>query len=408
MNGSSSRRQNHRIVLLVESCSAGVGRHVVDLAAGLAGLGKEVHLLYSKNRMDSRFADGLTRLAWLGIRCREVLMRHQVHPSDGTAFLSVRRYLRRYGPFDIIHCHGTKAGLIGRLAAVSMPIQSVYSPHAFVTMAPGAGRIYRFAAKCLEKVLSRLEDKIICVSEKEKMHAVGLTLPAEKLSTITNGIDVESVRSNQRFRDRYRRRFGIQNAEVCVGFVGRLSPQKSPEMLIRAFSRIIKAADSRVKLVLVGDGPLKPALESLVSQLTLQEHVAFAGDVNGPEAMAAFDLLALPSQYEAFPYVLLEALALGLPVITTAVGGVGHLVRQNENGVIVPVGATEEFSDALKRLVSDESLRRQMGSASLKMSNAFTSERMLLETAALYQRLISQRQSRPDIVVRSASEYERI
>ena len=190
MNGSSSRRQNHRIVLLVESCSAGVGRHVVDLAAGLAGLGKEVHLLYSKNRMDSRFADGLTRLAWLGIRCREVLMRHQVHPSDGTAFLSVRRYLRRYGPFDIIHCHGTKAGLIGRLAAVSMPIQSVYSPHAFVTMAPGAGRIYRFAAKCLEKVLSRLEDKIICVSEKEKMHAVGLTLPAEKLSTITNGIDV--------------------------------------------------------------------------------------------------------------------------------------------------------------------------------------------------------------------------
>jgi glycosyltransferase involved in cell wall biosynthesis len=117
--------------------------------------------------------------------------------------------------------------------------------------------------------------------------------------------------------------------------------------------------------------------------------------------MAAFDLLAIPSQYEAFPYVLLEALALGLPVITTAVGGVGHLVRQNENGVIVPVGAMEEFSDALGRLVSDESLRRQMGSASLKISSAFTSDRMLLETAALYQRVIPRRQSRPAIVVNS-------
>jgi glycosyltransferase involved in cell wall biosynthesis len=358
--------------------------------------------------MDRRFADGLTSLASLGIRRREVVMRQQVHPSDVTAILSVRRYLRRYGPFDIIHCHGTKAGLIGRLAAVSMPIHSVYSPHAFVTMAPGAGRIYRFAAKCLEKLLSRLGDKIICVSEEERTHAVGLSLPAEKLSTITNGIDVESVRSSQRFRDRSRRRFGIRNAEVCIGFVGRLSPQKAPEMLIRAFSRIIKASDSRVKLVLVGEGPLKPALESLVSQLTLQEHVVLAGDVDGPEAMAAFDLLALPSQYEACPYVLLEALALGLPVVTTAVGGVGRLVRQNENGEIVPVGATEEFSDALKRLVSDESLRRQMGSASLKMSKAFIGERMVLEIAALYQRLISQCQSRPGIVVSSASEYERI
>lgn len=377
-----------RIALLVESTSAGVGRHVIDLAFALLELGHDIDLLYSTGRIDTRFSRGVAELSFRGVRTCEIDMRHDLDLADLSSARQVRRYLRRNGPFHILHAHSTKAGFVGRIAALGLGCKTVYTPHDLVTNAPFRSRGYKAAAGYLERGLAVLGDAVLCVSEEEKQSALRLQFPGTKLYVVQNGIELSEADEFRKDRPAMREALGLNNADICIGFVGRMVPAKAPGALLEAFALARRDLHRSVKLVFVGSGPESFALQKRIDQLQLQEYVILAGEMNGLQTMAAFDLFVLPSLTEAFPYVMLEALSMGLPVISTDVGGATALVREGVNGFVVPKSVPEEMAIVLRKLISDAQLRREMGAASSKLVRQFSLDDMVRQIENIYRKLL--------------------
>jgi phosphatidylinositol alpha 1,6-mannosyltransferase len=150
-------------------------------------------------------------------------------------------------------------------------------------------------------------------------------------------------------------------AETIILYVGRIAAEKGIDLLLRAFARIRAGAGTRLALVLVGDGPLRPAL-----QRRREPGVRFLGYRSGPALSAAFasaDIFAFPSDTETFGNVVLEGMASGLPVIGVDRGGVRDLVQPDRTGLLVPAGDPERFADALHQMAVDPWLRARMGAA---------------------------------------------
>ena len=362
-----------KILLLTEAAATGVGRHVCDLADGLTVRGHAVHLLYSPLRMDAAFASRVDTRRYIA---------EPVRIPHLAAIASVRRYIRTNGPFDVIHCHSSKAGLTGRLAAIGTGAAVLYTPHALATMDPGWPAPVRAAVRVCEKTLARLTDAIVAVSEEERRHALSLGIVPKRVEVIPNGIARPAIDGSA--RQRQRQQWSIPGHGVCIGTVGRLTRQKNVELLLRAAAEVLRTRPGSV-LAVVGDGPLRRDLQSLATALGIAKSVRWLGAIDGPQAMAAFDIFALTSRYEGFPYVFLEAMAAGLPIVTTAVGGARALIAHQASGFIVP---PDSIATHLALLADDPSLRLAMGASASARVAAFSLDRMVDATVAEYGRAL--------------------
>jgi glycosyltransferase involved in cell wall biosynthesis len=169
---------------------------------------------------------------------------------------------------------------------------------------------------------------------------------------------------------------GLQASETCVGFIGRIVPQKNLELLLRSF-QVATHSSAGLRLVVVGSGPLTKAMLGLSQSLGLEEQVIWCGDRNAAGMLPGFDIFALPSRSESCPYVVLEAMAHGIPVVATDVGGLPMLVSDGFNGRLVPSANVDAFSSALLELCADSKLRGRMGLNSLERVEEFSLARMV-------------------------------
>ncbi len=368
---------------MVESCSTGVGRHVIDLAAGILDRGHHVHLLYSRSRIDQRFEDGLASILARGGSAEEAQMHRDISHRDLLAMMTVNRVAKQRGPFDIIHGHSSKGGAIARVGGLLSGAKRVYSPHAFLTMSPELGGKKRRVYQILEKFFDSLGHATINVSEFERQHALELGLPTRKMRVVTNGVPEVSAAD----RETVRHELGITD-EFVFGFIGRLAAQKNPIMLVESFAESGKGSHVAAKLVIVGDGPLRELARQRAIALGVDEAIIWTGDANGPRLIAAFDALALPSQYESFPYVLLEAGAHGIPMICTNTGAASEYVVPGQTGFVVPVGDTAGFSEAMASVAGDPDLAKRMGEAALVRSRQFTLDAMVDGIERIYLDLL--------------------
>lgn len=363
-----------KILLFTEASSAGVGRHVVDLAEGLIAAHHQCHVLYGTERMDDRFALRVARLPLTA------LLRVQKNPglSDLPILLRLRQYIQQHGPFDILHAHSTKAGLLLRLAALGCKGAVFYTPHAPLTMNPRLPLPIRYSLALLELVLTTITSKLIAVSREEADHLKKFLVPGRKISVIPNGIEeaASPVPKSQRY-----------SAPVCIGFLGRLSAQKNVLMLLEAFALAFKPHD-QVSLAIGGTGPELQTLQAGAESLGIATRVNWLGDCTAA-ALNNFDIFALPSAYEGMPYVLLEALSAGLPLVATAVGGVRSVISDGVEGFVVDPGATLQFARALRKLAWNQQLRDDMGRRAVEKAAGFTLNRMVAETVSVYQRVLS-------------------
>lgn len=360
-----------RTLQVVESCSAGVGRHAIDLSLGLQGRGHPVTLVYSRSRTDARFERGLERLRHLGGETVEIPMAREIGRGDLVSLRALRRLMRERGPFDVVHGHSGKAGLLVRLAAARR-VPLVYTPHAYITMATGLSARKRRLYGMVERALGR-KGLTINVSEDERRHALQLGLQAARLTVVYNGIEAPPPPRRAELRARH----GV-GEETAFGFVGRLDAQKNPLLLVRAFARVREALPE-ARLVMVGDGPLRAAVEAEAGP-----GVLLLGSVDGLEHMPMFDAFVVSSDYEGFPYVLIEAAMRGLPIVSTRVGGVGEIVTEGENGRLVPTGDAAALAAAMVEVGGDDALRARMAGAMQGRTDRFGVDAMVEATLAAY------------------------
>lgn len=373
-----------RVLLMTQASGGGVGRHFFDLAAGLTAQGIDVTGIYSPRKLDISCRQ---RLATANLPpMHAFLMRRAIHPLDLPDYWRLVRLVRSLGPFDVLHGHSSKGGALARLVGRKLGIPTVYSPHSFVTTDPHLPSWQRALYSHLERSFARHTDVIVAVSDDEAQHAASLGIAPQLVTVIPNGIAPPDYAP----RDAVRARLGIEPHEFVVGFVGRLTAQKAPEVMVQAFAGAF-AGRQNARLIMVGGGPLAAEVDREIARLGIGAQVIRAGDAVGTDFIPAFDTVCLSSRYEGLPYVLIEALAASLPIVSTQVGGATMCIEAEKNGLIVPVDDVPALSAALQRLAREPELRRQYAESSAQLATRFTAQRMTTSIVELYRQVIASR-----------------
>lgn len=285
---------------------------------------------------------------------RYVPLRHVRRPisplQDLLGLFELIALCRRLRP-QIVHANSSKAGILARLAAWIVRVPSrIFTAHgwAFAAYSGSTSRGYLWA----DRALRRLTTATICVAENELRIGVAAgTCDPERTVVIHNAVDVQAALRAQ-----------PDEGEVLVVSVGRLKYPKDMRTLLEAAAQV----PGTWTLEIVGDGPEREALESLTSErLRL---VGERGDV--PALLAGASVFVLSSRSEGLPISVIEAMAAGLPVVASDVGGLRELVENGVTGILVPPGDAGALGDALGRLVGDPQLRRAMGDASRARAEA--------------------------------------
>ncbi len=272
-----------RILHVVEATGGGVRRHLQLVLPGLRARGHEVALAYSLRRADPGFSQDLAQFEAAGIVLREIPMRRLPAPADRAAARKVAEFATDFGA-EIMHCHGTKAGILGRMQRRIRPV--VYSPHAFLFQ--GATGFKRILLLMLENMFVRQTAALICVSEAEEQVARAADLRFAKVAIARNGVPITSPANPAGF------------AEFAIGCAARLAPQKGIDVLIRALGQVPGA-----RLTLWGDGPLLAELQALAVAEGVADRVDFAGFAeDAREQVKNMDLGVLPSRFEGLSYQL--------------------------------------------------------------------------------------------------------
>lgn len=306
--------------------------------------------------------------------------RHRLRlPCDGQldlrTFGALSRHVREHG-IDVIHSHKYKttfyAGLLRRRLGVGL--LSTY--HNWITTTP-ALRAYAL----LDKQLARFNHVSVGVSTPVTQELRRVLGPG-RVAQIDNGIDVARF-SRVAPTGEARARLGLPQDVPMAGFVGRLSQEKGLDVL---FDALEHADNPHLHLAVIGDGPLHGELSARAANGRLAGRVHMLGHrTDTPWVYAALDMLVLPSWVEAYPMVLLEAMAAGCAVIASAVGEVPRMVRSGDNGLLVTPGDRAGLAAALRTLSCDEASRGRMGASGLDWVVAHGSSRdMARQYLALY------------------------
>jgi glycosyltransferase involved in cell wall biosynthesis len=374
-----------RVLLVVESSGGGTGRHVLDLAGTLAARGCDVHLLYSPTRMDGVFAARLAALD--GVQRVALPMRRSVHPSDLLAVVKVRRYLREHGPFDVVHGHSSKGGAAARLAAIGTGCPAMYTPHGPVFLDPDMSAAKRLLYRGIEVALSTLTTRVLAVAPEERRAMIAAGIDAGRIGLVPNGVAIPQVGVD---RISLRRSLGIRDDAFAFGFVGRLVDGKAPDVLIAALAHAAARTTANVQLVMIGGGAIEPKLRAHAEQLGVTDRVLWLGERDASTLYAAFDAFAMASRKEGLPYVVLEAMAAGLPVVATNTCGVELLVTNGVNGFVAPVDNVTAFGNAMAELASDPVRASRFGRASLARARELTVDAMADGVLATYRSVACQ------------------
>lgn len=195
-------------------------------------------------------------------------------------------------------------------------------------------------------------------------HALGVGVDPNRLSCEPNGVDTRRFHPAQRPAKGLRAALGLDASAPLVGFVGRLSPEKGPDVFLRAAARVVQDAPMPAHFVMVGEGPMQAALAADCLRLGLGARLHLAGrHPDMPALYRELDLLVCSSHSEAMPLAVMEALATGLPVVATRVGGLPEIVQHGRTGWLVSPRDIEDLAARIAQLLRDGALRRRMGAA---------------------------------------------
>jgi len=270
---------------------------------------------------------------------------------DIGAIFKLKKYLEE-NKIDILHTHNYKSDIIGALAAKLAGVSLVCTAHGFTDVTSVVSvyeKIDRF-------VLQFWFDRVAVMSNKMLPK-----LSVNKKKVIPNGIDVSLYgKSALKHRDEIRKKYHINDGEILIGTVGRLSKEKNQLLFLKAVKRIVEK-HSNVKTLIIGDGPKKDELFKYVDDEGLKEKVIFTGIISDIlPVYQALDLFVLSSITEGVPMAILEAMASKVPVIATCVGGIPDIITNNDTGLLVNSKDTDTLRKHIEDLIKDQDKQRRL------------------------------------------------
>lgn len=361
-----------RVLYVIDSLSVGgAERLLIDLVAARRSAGDSCEVAFFTPgplgaELD-RMGVPATRLSRAGLR-------------DPGAVARAVALMRRFRP-DVVHTHLTKSDLVGQLAArvAGVPVR-ILTHH---NTDPWRRRR---AASALYRLLTAGATDRIGVSEAVAHHAEETGgSPAGSVRVIPNGVDARRF-DPDRVAPLDLAPFGVAPGGTVLATVGRLVDQKDPATFLRA-AAIAAGLDPSLRFLVVGKGPLRAELEAEAARGPAAGRIAFAGLVlDAPALLAALDGLVFSSAWEGLPMVLLEAMAMGLPVASTDVGAVSSALRDGETGLLVPPGDPGALAEAMLRIAGDPALRERMGQAArARALRSFSNDAMFARIDRIYR-----------------------
>lgn len=291
--------------------------------------------------------------------------------------------------FDIVHSHTSVGGLIGRVAGklAGVPVV-IWSIHGFASH-EGQNRFKKYIFLLIERLMDKFTDHYVAVSEALKKEGIQNRISTpDKITVIHNGIELRNFNKDFNVSQK-KKELGIDMSPTIIGTVTRLEPQKAVHDFIVAVS-YVKETYPDVKVVIIGDGPLRRKIEELINDLKLNDNIILLGWRNDvPEILAVLDIFCQSSLWEGCPMSLLETMAIGKPIIATNVGGVKEIVEDDNTGILVPSGDPKAMADAIIKLTNNKEKTMKMGmNGRRRVESFFNMDLMLVKYERLYQDLL--------------------
>jgi len=407
------------LYLVTQSEWGGAQRYIFDLVRGLSPKRERSPEVVVAAGPEGDNKNGLlARLEKIGVKTIHLkYLKRAICPyADGRAFFEIRNLISQIRP-DVIHLNSSKAGVLGSLVVklsrglspfrgqspAQQPPEIIYTVHGWVFNEPLPWWLKKIYFG-VEKISVGWKDKIICVSEFDRQVALKARLcPSEKLVTIHNGIDS----ANMEFLSKEEARRGLSPAKpgtvpLIIGTIAHFYPTKGLQYLVEA-SRIVLATQSQGQsliFVIIGDGPERPKLERLIKKYHLENNFFLLGEIpNAAKYLKAFDVFVLSSVKEGLPYTILEAMAAGVPIVATAVGGVPEILKDPSNlganlpkreirsqigsqtGILIRPKNSQELAAKIIYLLNNPEIAQNLAQqARQKVAKEFSLEKMVQET----------------------------
>ena len=321
------------------------------------------------------------RLAELGVPAACLDGRRELDPR----WVGRLRDLVRAEDIDVVHVHSPLAAALARPALRTLPRRE---RPALVGTEHNVWTSHHPATRWANRLTLPLEDATIAVSDEVRASMPGRL--ARRTEVVIHGVDVDAIAGRRAERDAARAELGLNGDELLVATVANLRSQKDYPTMLRAARRLAEAGEP-VRFVSVGQGPLAAELEAERDRLGLGERFRFLGYREDPiRVLVAADIFCLSSRFEGLPIALLEAMAAGLPVVATRVGGVPTVVTDGMEGRLVPAGDPSALAAAVAGL-RDPTLRAGAAAAAAERVRAFGIDRAVQRQQALYEQLAARR-----------------
>jgi glycosyltransferase involved in cell wall biosynthesis len=285
--------------------------------------------------------------------------------SDREAYRKIKSLIEEFKP-DIVHTHASKAGALGRKAAVACGVPIIvhtFHGHVFHSY---FGKMKTQLFKFIERRLAAKSDGIIAISElqKKELGSIHKICSPDKIKVISLGFDLERFHSNKdQNRIEIRNKYAINEDEIAIAIVGRLVPIKNHTLFLKAIEHVLENTSKKIKVFIVGDGEERSAIEDQINliHLKFKDVIVMTSWIKDIGVFnSGMDIICLSSDNEGTPVSLIEAQAGNLPIVTTDVGGVRDVVLDGQTAFVVEKNNLSQFSEKLLLLVNDDNLRKQM------------------------------------------------
>lgn len=345
-----------KVLIVAGPISGGVRKHIIQIIRNIDKSRFEIFLIHGNLNADKAFEKESKVLSTFCTEtvC-ETLIRNISPKDDIKAFFEIFKTIKEIRP-DVVHCHSSKAGVLGRMAAKLCGVKKIiYTPHAYSFLADEFSPRKRFLFKTIEKSLNYFSGSItLNVSEGEKKQALANKLGNKsKFKVIYNGLPEIEVPDKIMLR----RKFGLPDDAIIIGNNARLSVQKDPLMFMEVAREVVKK-DNKFHFVWAGTGPLLKEVQNYIEDNNLMDNVHLLGDRADSEYIVKmYDLFFISSLYEGLPYAPIEALRMGVPVVGFDTVGVREIVPESLREKFLVVG--RNIKDVVEVILQREYLTRK-------------------------------------------------